>query len=85
MDTIKFKRALHLWEWDEDAQKGYRPYYGGVELPYFIQYDDFLKDWSVWRTDDNAGAHVCGGLTYGEAKESFTNYYLTKLRNFYGE
>jgi hypothetical protein len=86
MGTFKFKRTLHVWEWDTDKepQKGYQPYYEGEALPYLIQYDDFLKDWSVWKMEGK-GDHVCGGLTYAEAKEAFSYYYQTRVNNFYGE
>ena len=77
-----FKRTELRYEWSEDTHKGYTPYVNGEKLPYFIDSSPELGDWSVWEAEGE-GRHVCGGLTYAEAKESFKYYHSTKMENFY--
>ena len=77
-----FKRTQKRYDWSEDVYKGYTPYLNNFELPYFIDSSPELGDWSVWEADGE-GRHVCGGLTYAEAKESFKTYYTAKMENFY--
>ena len=77
-----FKRTEKRYEWSDEAHKGYTPYLNNFELPYFIDSCPNIGDWSVWEADGD-GAHVCGGLTFKEAKESFKTYYTAKMENFY--
>lgn len=79
-----FKRTEKRYNWSDEAHKGYTPYLNGEELPYFIDSCPSIGDWSVWEADGD-GAHVCGGLTYKEAKESFKYYHSAKMQNFYNQ
>lgn len=79
-----FKRKEQVYNWSEESHKGYAPYVNGEELEYFIDRSPEVGDWSVWEANGE-GRHVCGGLSYAEAKESFIYYYTTKMENFYKE
>lgn len=80
MQKITFKRGGHMWEHSTEEEKGYIPHFNGLSLPYIVMKCDSLGDWSVW-SKNGEGEHVCGGLTYAEAKDSFTRYYLNIILN----
>ena len=79
MQKITFKRGAHMWEHSTEEEKGYIPHLNGSPLPYIAIKCDSLGDWSVW-SKTGEGVHVCGGLTYAETKESFTNFYLNNTQ-----
>ena len=77
MKRFTFKRTLHTWGHSTEVEKGYRPYFFGSPLDYIIMKDEFQGDWSVYEMSGE-GKHVCGGLTYKEAKESFQYFFITE-------
>ena len=72
-----FKRTT-LTAWNGDEHKGYTPHLDGEALPYFIDTCPYVGDWSVWEQETAEGHHICGGLTFADAKQQFIKYYNSK-------
>jgi len=81
MESFKFKKAVHFYEWSgAEPEIGYSPYINGALMPYIITKCDTLGDWGVWSTIGE-GDLICGGCTYAEAKQTFTRYANKSILN----